>query len=83
MIKSDQENDYLELFGYIQGTNSCVKKLNLINVPVTGGADSDFAGALCGWNAYGNITEREQWKASVPLEESGFIKLRVSRNNEN
>ncbi len=43
-------NDYLGLFGQIEGPSGEVKNLGLKNVHITGGADSTLLGGLCGYN---------------------------------
>ena len=45
------DNDYLGLFGQIDGSNAEVKNLGLENVIITGGIDSDYLGGLCGSNS--------------------------------
>ncbi|MCK5271160.1 MAG: hypothetical protein KAJ52_01240 [Sedimentisphaerales bacterium] len=49
-------NDYLGLFGSIEGSSAEVKNLGLENVDITGGAESWYLGGLCGYNANGTIT---------------------------
>ena len=49
-------SDYLGLFGYIKGTNSCVRNIRLSNASVIGGTGSDFIGILCGFSEYGIIS---------------------------
>ncbi|MCK5272752.1 MAG: hypothetical protein KAJ52_09240 [Sedimentisphaerales bacterium] len=49
-------NDYLGLFGEIEGSSAQVKNLGIENINITGGADSKRLGGLCGFNASGTIT---------------------------
>jgi len=50
------DNEYLGLFGKISGSGTQVKNLGIENINITGGADSDYLGGLCGWNFFGTIT---------------------------
>lgn len=43
-------NDYLGLFGYIEGSGAKVFDLTLAAVSITGGAGSSYVGGLCGSN---------------------------------
>jgi GLUG motif-containing protein len=44
-------NDYLGLFGQIDGSNAEIKNLGLENVNITGGDGSGNLGCLCGFNS--------------------------------
>ncbi|MCK5271190.1 MAG: PASTA domain-containing protein [Sedimentisphaerales bacterium] len=48
-------NDYLGLFGVIEGTTAEVKNLGLENVNITGGHNSWCLGGLCGSNGDGYV----------------------------
>jgi len=48
-------NDFLGLFGRIEGSGAQVKNLGIENINITGGDDSDRLGGLCGVNS-GTIT---------------------------
>jgi hypothetical protein len=48
-------NDYLGLFGRIQGYNSKIKNLGVENVIITGNDSSYCLGGLCGYNDQGSI----------------------------
>ncbi|MCP4708294.1 MAG: hypothetical protein GY869_06700, partial [Planctomycetes bacterium] len=48
-------NDYLGLFGYIEGVNAKVENLGLENMSVTGGEGSEYLGGLCGENINGSF----------------------------
>ncbi|MCK4627838.1 MAG: hypothetical protein KAT56_02480, partial [Sedimentisphaerales bacterium] len=50
-------DDYLGLFGEIEGSGAEVKNLGLENVDITGGDGSWYLGGLCGYNSYGTITD--------------------------
>lgn len=43
-------NDYLGLFGYIEGTGAELFDLTLANISITTGSNSEFIGGLCGSN---------------------------------
>ena len=49
------DNDFLGLFGQIGGSSTEIKNLGIENINITGGADSDYLGGLCGSN-YDTIT---------------------------
>ena len=49
-------NDFLGLFGKIEGSGAEIRNLGLENVNITGGNDSCVLGGLCGFNSYGTIT---------------------------
>ena len=48
-------NNYLGLFGRIEGSGAQVKNLGVENINITGGVDSDYLGGLCGRNYHGTI----------------------------
>jgi len=49
------DNDYLGLFGQINGSCAEIKNLGIENVNITGGDDSNNLGGLCGRNYSGTI----------------------------
>ena len=49
-------NDYLGLFGRIEGSGTEIKNLGLENIFINGGEDSWYIGGLCGRNNEGSIT---------------------------
>ena len=51
----DADNDYLGLFGKIEGAGAEIKNLGIENVNVVGGDSSIYLGGLCGRNYSGNI----------------------------
>ena len=50
------DDDYLGLFGKIEGSSAEVKNLGVENIDITGGAGSFFLGGLCGKQYRGTIT---------------------------
>jgi len=53
---ADTENDYLGLFGRIDGSSAEIKNLGIENINVTSGDNSWRLGGLCGEIDYGAIT---------------------------
>ncbi len=79
---ADANNDYLGLFGKISGSSAEVKNLGIENINITGGADSDYLGGLCGDNHQGTITNCYATGSVIGQFDSNCLGGLCGKNNE-
>ncbi len=65
-------NDYLGLFGKIQGSGVEINNLGMVDVNITSGADSDNLGGLVGYN-YGTINNCYASGSVIGGDDSDFL----------